>query len=424
VKRGADASSASPEKESVSIVAARKLDALLRDGVQDLGLTLDISEQELGNAAELSDLEVITLAAKVKEWLIVPTVQARGSDLVVRIVAVPPGSDTALVRSEVVKTAELPVRAAVMLRDIVAKKGIKGPSEAPSSEPPPAAVPRAFAVRSRSQGRATLALNAALFGGFIGYSIQRASNSDDPRILYPLMALGTGMGLGVSAIVAEEWDVGLGDAWYLSAAAWWPALSGFFLARSVEDSEAPTQYGSALIGSGSGLGLATVALVLGGGMGEGGALLTHSGGAFGTFLGGMTELAIRGTTEGAAPYRGLGYGAAAGVLLAGALAPRVEVGPSPILVVDLGAGLGALAGAAVTSPFIFKSPTVAGYRAFLLATMGSTLAGGAVAWFGVRRGGGTASPRAIPYAGIIGESYAASGAIEPVLGVGVRAALP
>ena len=32
-------------------------------------------------------------------------------------------------------------------------------------------------------------------------------------------------------------------------------------------------------------------------MGEGGAVLTHSGGAFGTVLGGMTELAIRGKTK-------------------------------------------------------------------------------------------------------------------------------
>ena len=112
------------------------------------------------------------------------------------------------------------------------------------------------------------------------------------------------MGLGVSQIIAEEWDVGLGDAWYLSAAAWWPALSGFWLARSLEDAQVSTPYGSALIGAGSGLGLATVGLVLGGGMGEGGALMAHSGGAYGTFLGGMTELAIRGTTEGKCPTAG------------------------------------------------------------------------------------------------------------------------
>ncbi len=217
-----------------------------------------------------------------------------------------------------------------------------------------------------------------------------------------------------------RWDVGLGDAWYLSAAAWWPALSGLFLARSREQSDPSTENSWAIIGALTGLGLATTSLAVGGGMSEGGALMTHSGGAFGTLLGGMSEFAVRGTTEGKAPYRGLGIGAAAGVVVAGTVAIWLDVEPSRVLAIDLGAGLGGLAGAAATSPFIFRERTAAGDRVFLITTMGSTLAGGVAAWFWTRR---PSPPKArawmTPYAGVIGESLSARGERSPALGVGL-----
>jgi len=43
-------------------------------------------------------------------------------------------------------------------------------------------------------------------------------------------------------------------------------------------------------------------------MSEGGAVLAHSGGAAGTLLGGLTEMAYRGSTD-LTPERGMGYGA-------------------------------------------------------------------------------------------------------------------
>src|SRR5262249_2815085 len=159
------------------------------------------------------------------------------------------------------KSSELALRATVMLRDIVNARAAAAPSEtAPSRtdrvEPPPG-----LAVRARSQGRAILAFNSALFGGFVGYSVQRSSGSDDPRLLFPLLALGTGVGLGASAIVAEEWDVGLGDAWFLSAAAWWPALSGLLIAKSRDKADPATEDSFALVGALGGLGLATTSLI-------------------------------------------------------------------------------------------------------------------------------------------------------------------
>ena len=141
----------------------------------------------------------------------------------------------------------------------------------------------------------------------------------------------------------------------------------------------PTEYSYAVVGALSGLSLATTSLALGGGMGEGGAVLTHSGGAFGTVLGGMTELAIRGKTEGDLPFRGLGYGAGIGVVLAGALATQLEVEPSRVLAVNLGAGLGGLAGAAAWA-HSFRERTKAGNRTFVISTMAATVAGGLAAW--------------------------------------------
>jgi hypothetical protein len=428
----------SPGREPQAGARARQLDLALSDAAQDLGFTLDLSERAAQDDRELTDLEVIARSAKGGRWVVYPSIDTRSSDIVVRLVAVAPGSKVAVVRTEAVKNADLAVRAVVMLRDVLAARpsGTAGESSHRPSERIEA--PPAFAIPARSQGRSVLALNGALFGGFIGYSVQRGSGSDDPRLLFPLMALGTGLGLGASTIVAEEWDVGLGDAWYLSAAAWWPALSGLFLARSRVDADPSTEYSFALIGALSGLGLATTSLAVGGGMGQGGALMTHSGGAFGTLLGAMTELAIRGeATLTDPPNRGLGYGAGIGVVLAGVAAIRNDIEPSRVLAIDLGAGLGGLAGAAATSPFIFRhggapltdptsSRTPGGDRAFLVTTMGCTLAGGLGAYWFTRKPPPAkgAGPVVLPYVGVIGESLTTSGARAPAVGLGVSGVLP
>jgi hypothetical protein len=413
-------------REPQSMARARQLDLTLSDAAQDLGFTLDLSERADQDARELSDIEVLERAAKGTRWVVYPSIDTKTSDPILRLVAVAPGSKIMVVRTESVKPADLAIRAVIMLRDVMVGRAApssevnRRPSDHVETQP-------ALAIPARSQGRSVLALNSAFFGGFIGYSVQRGSGSDDQRLLFPLIALGTGLGLGASTIVAEEWDVGLGDAWYLSAAAWWPALSGLFLARSRTDADPSTEYSFALIGSLSGLGLATTSLALGGGMSQGGALLTHSGGAFGTLLGAMTELAVRGEASLVnPPNRGIGYGAGIGVVLAGAAAVRNDIEPARVQAIDLGAGLGGLAGAAVTSPFIFRQRSVAGDRAFLATTMGFTLAGGAAAYWFTRKPAPakSAAPAVVPVAGPIGESVAPSGARAPVMGLAVSGILP
>ena len=425
---GASESSAGARPSSRELAAnsqAQKLDLLLSDAIQDLGLTLDLSERSTQEIRELTDAELVARATKAGHWVVYPSIDTRGSDTVVRLAAVAPGTKTVVVRAEPVKTADLAVRTVVMLRDVVAKRTAPPPEAAPRrvarAEPTPS-----FAVPARSQGRATLAFNSALFGGFVGYSVQRGSGSDDPRLLFPLMALGTGLGLGASAIISEEWDVGLGDAWYLSAGAWWPAISALFLARSRHQVDPSSEYSFAVVGALTGLGLTTASLAIGGGMSEGGALLTHSGGAFGLLLGGMTEFAIRDSRE--TPHRGLGIGTAAGVLLAGAAATQLEVEPSRVLIIDLGAGLGGLAGAAAASPFIVRDRTEGGDRAFLLTTMGTTIAGGVAAWLWTRKSAPppAATSLSLPHfgVGVIAESLPGFGTPRPVVGLDVSGPLP
>jgi hypothetical protein len=318
---------------------------------------------------------------------------------------------------------EVAVRALTMTRDVV-QAGRRAPEEPSKGHPSSPGASGPYVVPARSQGRAVLALNAAAFGGYVGFSLQRASGSDDARLTYPLIALGTGIGLGASMIVADEWDVGLGDAWFLAAGAWWPAASGFLLADGY-GAKKDDRYVYGLVGAVGGIALSTTALSFRG-MGEGGATLAHSGGAFGMLLGGMTDLAVKGQVD-VTPTRGMGYGAGAGVLLAGALATQVQVASSRVLLIDLGAGLGGLAGAAAASPLVFgKEHTQGKDRAWLGSVAAGTLAGGVVSYFitepaphsGTARS--DANPSLAPYGGIIAFCAGRDGHAEPVYGGGVQ----
>jgi hypothetical protein len=188
-------------------------------------------------------------------------------------------------------------------------------------------------------------------------------------------------------------------------------------------------------GVGTGLGgiaLATFALTRSR-MDEGDALLTHSGGALGLFVGGLVDMAYRGTTN-VTPYTGAGYGAAIGVVGAGVLATVVQVSPSRVILIDTGAAIGALAGAAAGSPLVFDDVTDTKNRLFLAATLGGTVIGGTVAWWMTRdakskpadgtsaaepRGGPHQTPglQGEPMAGVIGASETRTGTV-PAYGLG------
>jgi len=226
-------------------------------------------------------------------------------------------------------------------------------------------------------GRAVLALHSAALGGYIGYSLQRASGSDDARLTYPLVALGAGIGLGSAMIVADEWDMTLGRAWFLSAAMLWPTVG----VSLVDHTEGPEKYLAGVMGAVGGLTLATVGLTLGD-VDEGGAAFTHSGAALGLVLGGLAEMVAVGDTD-INPKTGMGWGILTGVTLAGALATQVKTpSPTELLYIDLSAVLGGLAGAAIGTPLLVsqeRSPERD--RIWLTGVMLGTVAGAGIGYW-------------------------------------------
>jgi hypothetical protein len=411
--------------EGTLYARTQELDATLRDAVQDLGFTLDIADAGpvVGHARDLDLVERATKSTAhgggpndPGTWVVSARLEALGGDtFILRIVAVPPKSKQLRVRVERVGGADVSVRGLILLRDLLSS----APSAMSDTGPrPQESAQLGIMSPLRSQGRAVLAANAALWGAFVAYSIQRASGSEDPRLLYPLLTLGTGVGLGGALLVAEEWDISTGDAWLLAGGAWWGTASGILIANGRHVQPLTDRYAWGVGGGLVGLGLGTFALTRGR-IDEGDATLVHSGAAIGLGLGSLTEFFYRGDLD-VTPYTGSGYGAAIGLVSAGTLATFVQVSPSRVLLVDLGAGLGAAAGAAAGSPLVFEDLTPEKTRGFVAATVGGTLVGGAAAWWLTRDRGKTDPPkdraaaRAVPFGGVVGGTEA------PAYGLGVR----
>lgn len=400
-----------PDSETLELV--QRIDAALHEAVQDLDLSVDVSERtEL--PTDLTGELLVEHAAE--RWALSPELIRTRSGYVLRLVAVPPGSSVQLVRAQAVTPDEIEMRVVLMLRDVV-----EAHSRVPRATNPavPLAEPGNVAAPTQSSGRAILALNAALLGGYAGYSVQEASDSDDDRLTYPLVALGAGVGLGSSLLVAEEWNIGVGDAWFLSAGMWWPTLSGFLISQSYDVSD-EDRFAYGLLGAAAGVTLTTTVLSFGGAS-EGDAMLAHSGGTFGTLLGGITELAIEGATD-KTPRRGMGYGAGAGFLAATALLTQVELTATRVLLIDLGASLGALTGAAAASPLLLveEGQDERKRNRVWLASIGAgTILGGFVGWWATRSmGGSSASHHAPPFAPTLGVIGAA--AEGPLYGAGLH----
>jgi len=397
---------------------SQELDSTLRDAVQDLGFTLDVADvgPTMGHARDIDMLEraqhatTKTTAASSDSgtWVISARLeQASGDSFMLRIVAVPPKGKQLRVRVERVSGADVSVRGLVLLRDLLTTTpgAPSDPRERPSES-----AGAGIMTPLRSQGRAVLAANAALFGAFMAFSVQRASGSDDPRLLYPLLTLGTGLGLGSALLVAEEWNVGTGDAWTLAGGAWWGAGAGILIANGQHVNPLADRYAWGVGGGLVGLGLATFSLTRHK-ADEGDAVLVHSGAGLGLGLGALADFFYRGDLE-KTPYTGAGFGSAIGLITGGTLATITRVSASRLLLIDLGAGLGAAAGAAAGSPLVFENVTPDKTRGFVAATFGGTLLGAGAAWYFTRKSSSTEPvlprpPKAYrwtPYGGMIGPS--------------------
>jgi hypothetical protein len=403
---------------------AREIDAALADAAQDLGLLIDVGGRSTQPPRSLRDIDLVEEARTSKTWVISPRIERDSSGLLIRIVAVPPGSKVALVRSERVAAEALSRRVVVMLRDLVQARPGVAPEPSASAGLVPRGEPGEPKGRARSPGRGVLSASLAVSGAYFGLALQRASRGDDPRLLYPLMALGTGVGLGAAMIVADEWDVGYGDAWYLTAGSFWSASAGWLLSSGYNVQPESDRHAFGLVAGIGGLGLASIVLSRKG-ISEGGAMLTHSGAALGGFVGGMSELIARGSTE-TTPYKGVGFGVAGGLLAAGAAATQIDLPTARWLALDLGAGLGALGGAAAASPLLLKDSTEARTRGWLSATLAGAAIGGVIGLVASRPtsdpGPSPKAPAAtaispLPVPGLIGMSQGKHGELTPAVGL-------
>lgn len=335
---------------------------------EDLGLQPDTAPKE--QRVEEADLPLLAKG----QWVFASEVEERGDTLRLRLTVVRPGSRVLHTSIHSFPPVDLPMHCAAAVRDLVSGERALGQAAHP-------AVAAAPVETVQSPGKPVMAAAGAVYGGYLGYTLQRAGGSEDTRLAYPMIALGAGIGIGAALLASEEWSIGSADAWYLTAAGLWPTISGVALADGygVQPENERHLYG--LLGSAIGISGATVALTFKD-MSDGDAAFTHSGGVAGTLVGGLTDLLVQGTTD-VTPSRGVGYGAGIGVLLAGALVSQWDAPPaSDVMLVDLSAGLGGLAGAAALSPLVFSGEeTPDKTRAWLAATLGGLIAGGVVGYF-------------------------------------------
>jgi hypothetical protein len=100
----------------------------------------------------------------------------------------------------------------------------------------------------------------------------------------------------------------------------------------------------------------------------------------------------------------MGYGAAIGTLGAGVLATQVDAKASRVLLVDLGATLGALTGAALGSPLLLgnQQESSSRTRVWLGGIFAGTVLGAGIGWWTTRSSGSGSAPAAAlpatPYA--------------------------
>ena len=359
---------------------AKHVDALLGDSVQDLDLSLEISPiaraPDEATKPPSSEESLVSLAAATR-WVVSPRLIVRGSHVELRLVAVAPGSRVIVSRSQSIDPDTVDVRAVVMLGELV-RASRKGQAEAPTQFAAAVGQP---AAPARSEGRGILAVSTALLGGLTGYWLQSASGSNDPRVTYPLAALGAGLGLGASMLAADEWDISVDDAWTLTAGIAWPTASGFLIARGRNVQPRTDRYIYGLLGAGTGLTLASASISMHDAT-PGGAVMVHSGGAFGTFLGALSEWTYRGSPD-STPRMGMGVGAGVGVLAAGIAATQIDTTSTRVLFIDLAASLGALSGATVASLLLVADTGTVPLnqnRPWLVTVGSGTLLGGGVGW--------------------------------------------
>ncbi len=355
---------------------AAEIDVLLEEAVQDFGLSPQHFAPCAGESACEEPLEEALVAAARESVVFYPRLTTARRGIRLYLTVVQRGQETLRVGWADISAENYAVRVLSLVRELLSSNR----SEAQYADEYPLLPEPQAPASKRSSGRAVLALHAAALGGYVGLSLQRASGSTDARLTYPLAALGAGVGLGSAVVVADEWDITTARAWYLGAAGLWP-IAGTLLALEGRDlGSEGNRYLYGLLAATGGLTLATVGLSTGE-IGEGGAAMAHSGALLGMVLGGLTDRLVAGDADGP-PSRGMGWGALAGVALAGGAASQLS-GPSASdwLFVDLSGFLGGLAGAALASPLLVSAERSRSRdRLWLTTVMVTTVTGAAVGY--------------------------------------------
>jgi hypothetical protein len=356
---------------------AAQLDTVWPSALRDFGLDPFTTD------APVPHNEATWLLAAQHDGVLVPSLEHSAEGIVLRLVLAPYGRQTLHVTRAAINPAE---PALVELKALTELRRLIEPSLRAATLPA-ATTPGAWAPEpsaGRSAGRAVLAIHGAALGGYVGFALQRAAGSQDARLTIPLTAVGAGIGLGASVVIADEWDITVGRAWYLSAGLGWPALGTWLLADGFGWGQRGNRYGYPLLGAGAGLGLSVAALSLGPVNGSG-SLWAHSSAGLGVLAGGLAEMLVRGDAD-RTPRRGAGLGALAGVVAGGILAycPQMP-NSSDLLFVDLGSVLGGLVGAAVATPALLQESNRNGDRIWAASALaGMGLGAVAGAWLPAR----------------------------------------
>jgi hypothetical protein len=356
---------------------AEELDATLREAVEDSGFSLVVPDaDEL--ARGVRDASLVARAAKGERgrWVLSPRIDREGAKWVLRFVAVAPGDRELRVRIDETTSLDLPARALVSLRQLLLRRASN--AAVPREVVDPAASAGTLSA-PRTSGRMVLALHGAAFGAFAGYAVERTSRTDDSRLLFPLLAVGGSVGAGAAILAADEWNLASESAWALGVAMTAGTLGGF--AAGAEYAPGTTETSRYAYGVGGGVaGLALGIVGVTNAVGPGVAAVFGTGTFLGALGGSLGARLVSGKLE--SPLtEGLGEGIAVGLVGATVLATSVDVDPNRLVNLDLGAGLGALVGAAAATPFLLDKPSAGTDRAFVTCTLAGTAVGGALGWW-------------------------------------------
>ncbi len=367
------------QSPTVSPVTSAELETLLLDAATDLGMVLETRPTVILDppAGETLRWEDKLAAPSPGHVALGAALESKDQRWYVRVVLVKEDGTRHSVRTELEEAnyEVQTIRALALLADVPAEPvTVASTGESPAT-----------ANRDVSHGRATLATTGAVLGGYFGFALENAGGDVDTRLVYPLVALGSGVGLASALIIAEEWPMDRPSAWYISGGALWLTLSGVLVAGE-QDLKHPTdRYPYGLIGTAAGLGISSF-MVSQRDISEAEAVFSQSGALFGTIAGGLAQQLIE-PGDGKFPKLGVGIGAGGGWLLASLGTARLMPGltSSRVLFADLGGFLGTLVGAAAASPTVVTQgqPKTEDSRVFFGASLAGLAIGSVVGyWLG------------------------------------------